>query len=310
MLETIDLSAIHEENARKLVKILLNEVEELSASLRDARIEIQKLRDENNRLKGEEGKPKVKASLVKPEAKHSSEKERRKTRERHKKGKKASLEIHRTEKVLEFLGYVGIQISPAQILSMLIHGQAEFHAESDAVFEAGLKSSPHQHIDDTPTRVNGQNQACHIICNPVYTSFHTRPHKDRLTILDVLRNGHPRIFRLNAEAFTYLENQPFSKNTRQTLQKWQSETVLDEASFILRLDEQTHHENTNQEGRVVIGITVPRITLAQQPSRVGCPLSGAKTRHQFRSTHRSRKTSLGYLHDLARNHQKTGYQFL
>jgi hypothetical protein len=318
MFEDLDLSAIHEENARKLVKILLNQVEELSAGLRDARLEIQQLRDENNRLKGEQGKPKIKANLVKPVEKHSSEKERRKSRERHKKGKKADLEIHRTEavsiqretlpkdavfkgyaevviqdlvfqaenvrfrkekyyspserksylanlpsgyegqfgpgikaiipalhfgggmtepKVLEFLGYVGIQISPAQISSLLIHGQAEFHAESSAVFEAGLKSSPHQHIDDTPTRVNGQNQACHIVCNPVYTSFHTRPHKDRLTILDVLRNGRPRIFRLNAEAFAYLESQPFSKNTRQTLQNWQSEMVLDEANFVMRLDE-------------------------------------------------------------------------
>ncbi len=320
MFENLELSAIQEENARKLVKILLNQVEALSASLRDARVEIQQLRDENNRLKGEQGKPKVKASVVKPVAeKHSSEKERRKSRERHKQGKKASLEIHRTEavsiqreklpkdavfkgyaevviqdivfraenvrfrkekyyspserktylanlpsgyegqfgpglkaiipalhfgggmtepKVLEFLGYVGIRISPAQISNLLIHGQAEFHAESEAVFEAGLKSSPHQHLDDTPTRVNGQNQACHIVCNPVYTSFHTRPHKDRLTILDVLRHGRARIFRLNAEAFTYLENQPFSKNTRQTLQQWLSETVLDEANFILRLDEQ------------------------------------------------------------------------
>jgi hypothetical protein len=54
----------------------------------------------------------------------------------------------------------------------------------------------------------------------------------------VLRNGRARIFRLNAQALAYLESQPFSKNTRQTLQKWQSETVLDEANFILRLDEQ------------------------------------------------------------------------
>ncbi len=210
MFENLELSAIQEENARKLVKILLNQVEALSASLRDARVEIQQLRDENNRLKGEQGKPKVKASVVKPVAeKHSSEKERRKSRERHKQGKKASLEIHRTEavsiqreklpkdavfkgyaevviqdivfraenvrfrkekyyspserktylanlpsgyegqfgpglkaiipalhfgggmtepKVLEFLGYVGIRISPAQISNLLIHGQAEFHA--------------------------------------------------------------------------------------------------------------------------------------------------------------------------------------
>jgi hypothetical protein len=33
------------------------------------------------------------------------------------------------------------------------------------------------------------------LCNRVYTAFRTRPHKDRLTVLDVLRNERPRIFR-------------------------------------------------------------------------------------------------------------------
>jgi hypothetical protein len=318
MLEDLDLSGIQEENARKLVKILLNQIEELSASLGDARAEIQQLRDEINRLKGEQGKPKVKANTRQPAARHSSEEERRKPRPRHKKSKKASIVVSREEvvqvkrerlpadarfngyeeiviqdillqadnvrfrkekyyspserktyvaalpagyegqfgpgikalipalyfgagmtepKVLEFLGYVGIQISSGQISNLLTKGQAAFHAESEAVFEAGLHSSPHQHIDDTLTRVNGKNHACHILCNPVYTSYHTRPRKDRLTVLDVLRNGRPRIFRLNAEALSYVEDLPLSKNTRQTLQNWQSDTVLDEAAFILRLDE-------------------------------------------------------------------------
>ena len=140
-------------------------------------------------------------------------------------------------KILEFLGHIGIQISPGQISNMLIKGQEEFHAESDAVVEAGLRSTPYQQTDDTLTRVNGQNQSCHILCNPLYTSFHTRPHKDRLTVLDVLRNGRPRIFLINAETMTYLEGLPLSKTTRQILENWQNETVSDEASFILRLDE-------------------------------------------------------------------------
>jgi peptidoglycan hydrolase CwlO-like protein len=53
MLENLDLSGIHEENVRTLVQMLLNQIEEFSADLRDARIEIQQLRDEINRLKGE-----------------------------------------------------------------------------------------------------------------------------------------------------------------------------------------------------------------------------------------------------------------
>lgn len=321
MFENLDLSGIHEQHARTLVEMLLNQIEELSADLRQARMTIQQLRDEINRLKGEQGKPDVKAN-VPPQAgansDHSSEKERHKPRERHKKSKKASIVIDREDvatvnrevlpadvvfkgyqdvviqdislhtdnilfhkevyyspsqrktymavlpsgyegqfgpglkalirtlyfgsqitepKILEFVGQIGIQISAGQISNMLIKGQEEFHAESDAVFKAGLHSSPYQHIDDTTTRVDGQNQNCHILCNPVYTAFRTQPHKDRLTVLDVLRNGRPRTFLINTEALSYLEGLPLSKATRQTLQSWQDGIVLDQITFIARLND-------------------------------------------------------------------------
>ena len=53
MLEGIELSAIQDENARQLIRRLLNLIEKLSADLRDKQAEIQALRDENNHLKGE-----------------------------------------------------------------------------------------------------------------------------------------------------------------------------------------------------------------------------------------------------------------
>lgn len=332
MLENLDLNGIQEENARKLVKLLLNQIEELSASLRDARVENQRLRDEINRLKGEQGKPDIKANAAEGVTNHSSEKERHKKRERRKKSKKASLKIHREEvaqvkreslptdaifkgyeevviqdillradnvrfrkekyyspsqkksylanlpagyegqfgpgikallptlyfgaemtepKIREFLGYVGIQISLGQISNMLIKGQEEFHAESEAVGEAGRNSSPHHNLDDTPVRVNGQNHHCHILCNPVYTSYHTRQHKDRLTILDVLRNGRVRIFRFNAEALSYLKEIPLSKATRQTLDAWQSEDVFDETVFIAQLDKKLPHLPAQQRKAII-----------------------------------------------------------
>jgi hypothetical protein len=140
-------------------------------------------------------------------------------------------------KILEFVEHIGIQISLGQISNMLIKGQDEFHAESNAVFEAGQRCSPYQHIDDTSTRVDGQNQNCHVLCNPVYTAFRTRPHKDRLTVLDVLRNGRPRIFLINTEALSYLAGLPLSKATRQTLQSWQDGIVMDEVTLMARLND-------------------------------------------------------------------------
>ncbi|MCX6065064.1 MAG: transposase [Chloroflexi bacterium] len=320
MFENLDLSGIHEENARTLVEMLLNQIEELSADLLQARITNQQLRDEINQLKGEQGKPDIKANKPQPDANadHSSEKERRKPRERHKKDKKTKIVINHEEvatvnrevlpadaifkghqdvviqdislrtdnvlfhkevyyspsqhktylailpagyegqfgpglktlirtlyfgsqitepKILEFVEHIGIQISLGQISNMLIKNQDEFHAESDAVFEAGKRSSPYQHIDDTATRVDGQNQNCHVLCNPVYTAFRTRPHKDRLTVLEVLRNGRPRIFLINTEALSYLAGLPLSKATRQTLQSWQDGIVMDDVTLMARLND-------------------------------------------------------------------------
>ena len=66
MVENLDLSQIQDENARELIGRLLNLVEKLSADLRDAQAENQRLRDENNRLKGEQGKPKIKGNTSRP----------------------------------------------------------------------------------------------------------------------------------------------------------------------------------------------------------------------------------------------------
>jgi len=52
MFENIDLSAILEEKTRELVKGLLNFIEQLSSKLNESQAENQRLRDENNRLKG------------------------------------------------------------------------------------------------------------------------------------------------------------------------------------------------------------------------------------------------------------------
>ncbi len=53
MLDDLDLSSITDEGTRDVVARLLNLIETLANDLRDAQAEIQRLRDENNRLKGE-----------------------------------------------------------------------------------------------------------------------------------------------------------------------------------------------------------------------------------------------------------------
>jgi Transposase IS66 family len=107
-------------------------------------------------------------------------------------------------KIADLLDNFGIVISSGQISAWLTGAYPGIQEEKRAIVEAGLASSPWHHMDDTGTRVNGENHHCQILCNPLYGAYFTTARKDRLTILDVLRNGRPRVFRINQEALDLL----------------------------------------------------------------------------------------------------------
>ena len=139
-------------------------------------------------------------------------------------------------KILELYRGVGIIISDGQLSNLLIKDQESLHAEKAAVFEAGLASTPWQHLDDTSTRVNGQNQYCQVVCNPLYTSYQTTESKDRQTILDVLRNGRPREYLFNTEVESLLAG-VLSGVARQQLSKLPRDERLDEPTMLRLLEE-------------------------------------------------------------------------
>jgi hypothetical protein len=126
---------------------------------------------------------------------------------------------------------VGVQISAGHLSNLLIQDQADFHAEKAAVYEAGLRSSPWQHVDDTATRVNGQNHHCHVVCTPLSTAYFTTERKDRLTVLDVLRGGAPRVFRINAEALSYLTTLGVPAAITDVVAGWPRDQDLSEATL-------------------------------------------------------------------------------
>src|SRR5258708_39993482 len=95
MLEDFDPNTIEDESLRQVFITLMNLVENLSTKVAEQAEEIQRLRDENNRLKGEQGKPKIKAN--KPTSDLSSEKERRVSKPHHKATKHAEIRIDRVE---------------------------------------------------------------------------------------------------------------------------------------------------------------------------------------------------------------------
>jgi hypothetical protein len=319
--DDLDLAQILDERSRAWIVRLLNLVEEVTAALRASQEENQRLRDEINRLKGEQGKPAIKGNKPPPGrgTKYSSEQERRTPKEWTKEKKVPTLRVDREQVVrvdpailpadAEFKGYedgivqdlivrtdnvrfrkekfhssaeqktylaalppgyagqfgpgiktlslvlafganvsepkiheffteAGIQISDGEVSNLLIHGQERFHAEKDAVVEAGLRSSPWQHLDQTSTRVNGQNHNCQILCNPLYTALFTTPSKDRLSVLDVLRNGRARVFLLNGEAERWLDQAGLSRTIRQQVARLPHDQIWDEATLTELLDQQ------------------------------------------------------------------------
>src|SRR5256712_5118370 len=274
MLDDLDLHSIADEQARELVRRLLNLLEDVRADLRVAQAEIQRLRNEINRLKGEQGQPAIKPNTPQPPPKDLSSEQERRTPKAWSKGRKtdripidreqvvavdladlppdavfkgyedvvvqdvlfrtdnvlfrkekfSSPSQHTTSlaalppgyrgqcgpglkslalvfyygaqmsepKVAELWRRVGGRISDGQVSNLLIKDQAAFHAEKDAIYQAGLASSPWQHLDDTSTRVNGQNGSCHIVCHPLSTAYVTTAAKAHLTIIDVLTHHQPR----------------------------------------------------------------------------------------------------------------------
>ena len=259
MLDDLDLRGIPDEPTRALVLRLLNLIETVTADLRAAQVENQRLRDEINRLKGEQGQPPTKPNVPPaPPTDHSSEQERHVPRARVKRAKNATIMIDREQiltrdpaslppdaqfkgyedvivqdvlirtenvrfrkaqyyapstghtyraplpagysgqfglgikaltlvfyyasqmsepKIHEFFTSLGVQIAEGTISNLLIKDHDVFHAEQAAAYLAGLRSSPWQHLDDTATRVRGQNCHCHIVCNPLHTTYRTPPRR-------------------------------------------------------------------------------------------------------------------------------------
>jgi hypothetical protein len=138
-------------------------------------------------------------------------------------------------KVREFFEFVGLHISEGEVSNLLIKDQDEFHAEKEAVYAAGLRSSPWQHIDETSTRVKGVNEHCHTVCNPLYTAYVTTDKKDRLAVLEALLNGRTLTFQLNTEAYTWLEPVGLPASALTALQQLPQDQVLSEAEFTRRL---------------------------------------------------------------------------
>lgn len=106
--------------------------------------------------------------------------------------------------LLHFLRTLGVSIGAGTVARLLADATGRWAEEAEAIQQAGLASGPWVATDQTATRVDGQNEVCHVVGNPLFTSYHTRPGGTRQDVLAVLWGQELR-FRLNAEALSWLE---------------------------------------------------------------------------------------------------------
>jgi hypothetical protein len=110
-------------------------------------------------------------------------------------------------KIREFLENFDVQISAGSMSNILTKTADSFAHEFDDIVNAGLSSTPYQQTDDTSARVAGQFWHTHILCNPFYVAYFTRPRKDRLTVLEVLQNTNDLRFRFGEETLHLLQTE-------------------------------------------------------------------------------------------------------
>jgi regulator of replication initiation timing len=318
------------DGARQAIGLLLNLVEELKSESDALRAENQELRDEINRLQGEQGKPAVKPSK-KPKQDHSSEKERRRPKKWRKGSKVDKINIDREEtlsfdqnqlpadaefkgyeavvvqdiqvktdnirflkekyysaserqtylapmpagyqgqfgpglralvitlyygaemtepKIIEFLSHFELSISAGQLSNLLTKGQEQWHTEKDEIYQVGLESSSWQHIDDTSTRVDGQNHHCHVLGNPLYTAYFTRPRKDRLTIIEILQNVTEAPLLLNEQTAAWLETFAVPQWAQRVVAGWPQQVEMTYAQLKELINTHLDRLNDQQQARI------------------------------------------------------------
>ena len=303
------VAGIRDEAARRAILALLKIVEIDGETIQQLKEENQRLRDEINRLKGEQGKPNIRPKNKSRDV--SSERERKGKRgKRNRKNKKVKIdrtEVRKLEKkqlpadaefkgyaevtvqdlsmatdnvlfrketyhsksenktytagvpagyeggygpnikamvlmlknvcntseskILDFLQNNKIIISAGTISNMLIKDKQVFHAEKEQLYEAGLKASRYQQIDETSARVNGENWSTQILCSPYYTAYFTCAYKNRLTVLEILRTGRENGGRglkhiFNDEAFQILRQLRVGKQIVAELGRFRSQKEL------------------------------------------------------------------------------------
>jgi hypothetical protein len=140
-----------------------------------------------------------------------------------------------TERLLTQLVSLGIRIAKGQLVALLTAHKDAFHAEKEAIPEAGLATARWATVDDTGARHAGRDETTTHIGDDRFAWFATRASKSRANFLDLLRAGHPE-YVLNAAAAAYMLERGVPEPVIAALFAHERRTFADEAAWDAHLE--------------------------------------------------------------------------
>ena len=156
--------------------------------------------------------------------------------------------------LLEQLREWGIDISAGQINELLIANHDAFHAEKDALLQAGLAASDYVSVDDSGARHQGRNGYVTQIGNDLFAWFSSTESKSRVNFLELLRAGH-QDYVLTEAALEYMQQQKLPKAPLSKLRLSLNQRFATQAEWQQRLSElsitQARHCRIATEGALL-----------------------------------------------------------
>jgi Transposase IS66 family len=139
-------------------------------------------------------------------------------------------------KIGDFLRMHGIAISNGSVSNILLENGESLKSEQIAIHQAGLETGLYQATDTTASRFNGANYNTHVFGNDAYTAYFTKPHKDRQTIVDLIRLEEARTYLLNESTFKLYEYLKIPAKITKHLIPLIDEQCLDQQAFMQQLE--------------------------------------------------------------------------
>ncbi len=135
-------------------------------------------------------------------------------------------------KIGDFLRMNGVDITQGTISNIILANGQGLKEESMAIHRNGLEAGLYAQTDTTGARVNGENHHTHVFGNDYYTAYFTTAHKDRQTVLDLLRCGQPRTYLLNENTFRIYYYLKIPEKVKKYLRPIGFEQPLEQEAFV------------------------------------------------------------------------------